>query len=161
MCTGLGHRGCTARMHRVAVRSGFFCGRDRARTLLNGRQQKLSTARNAAHSSKLPVVMTLGTALQHMQEDGCVYLDYNATTPIFPEVRRNRLRQSLILVRLPDQLQLQGCASGRTSDGTVPEIPLRVRWLFQRLSCNGCFTQVVVVMFSNPSSGHSYGRRVG
>ena len=27
-----------------------------------------------------------GQPLQYLQQQGCVYLDYNATTPIFPEV---------------------------------------------------------------------------
>ena len=45
--------------------------------------------------SRSPTAMTLGTALQHMQENGCTYLDYNATTPIFPEVtQRKRNKQS-------------------------------------------------------------------
>lgn len=29
----------------------------------------------------------LGQPLAHMQHLGCTYLDYNATTPVFPEVR--------------------------------------------------------------------------
>ncbi|KAL3145998.1 hypothetical protein ABBQ38_015358 [Trebouxia sp. C0009 RCD-2024] len=73
-------------MHRVAVSRCFVCDRNWGYCSSASRQQSLSTVRSAVHSSKLPVVMTLGTALQHMQEDGCVYLDYNATTPIFPEV---------------------------------------------------------------------------
>lgn len=30
----------------------------------------------------------LGQALPHLARTGCIYLDYNATTPIFPEVHR-------------------------------------------------------------------------
>ena len=33
-----------------------------------------------------PVATGLGTALAHLQDEECVYMDYNATTPIFPEV---------------------------------------------------------------------------
>lgn len=43
--------------------------------------------RISAVANRAIVAMALGTALQHMQDDGCVYLDYNATTPIFPEVK--------------------------------------------------------------------------
>ena len=28
----------------------------------------------------------LGTSLPHIQVAGCIYMDYNGTTPIFPEV---------------------------------------------------------------------------
>ena len=28
----------------------------------------------------------IGRALPHLTETGCLYLDYNATTPVFPEV---------------------------------------------------------------------------
>jgi len=31
--------------------------------------------------------MGLADAIPHLQDEGCVYMDYNATTPIFPEVR--------------------------------------------------------------------------
>lgn len=34
------------------------------------------------------VVMGLAAAIPHLQDEGCVYMDYNATTPIFPEVRK-------------------------------------------------------------------------
>lgn len=33
----------------------------------------------------------VGTPLPHLQEAGCIYLDYNATTPIFPEVSLGQL----------------------------------------------------------------------
>ena len=44
-----------------------------------------------AHPIKTPsaaVVMGLADAVPHLQDEGCVYMDYNATTPIFPEVRK-------------------------------------------------------------------------
>ncbi len=34
----------------------------------------------------------LGQALPHLARTGCIYLDYNATTPIFPEVLREWIR---------------------------------------------------------------------
>lgn len=41
-------------------------------------------------SQAVPQVPTvgLGQALPHLTRTGCIYLDYNATTPIFPEVRQ-------------------------------------------------------------------------
>ena len=53
--------------------------------LTTQRQLRARTVTGVTHRT---LAMTLGTALQHMQEDSCIYLDYNATTPIFPEVRR-------------------------------------------------------------------------
>ena len=53
--------------------------------LATRRQLRARTVTGVTHRT---LAMTLGTALQHMQEDSCIYLDYNATTPIFPEVRR-------------------------------------------------------------------------
>ena len=35
-----------------------------------------------------PTVMRLGTAISHLQDERCIYMDYNATTPVFPEVLR-------------------------------------------------------------------------
>ena len=32
--------------------------------------------------------MGLADAIPHLQDEGCVYMDYNATTPIFLEVRK-------------------------------------------------------------------------
>lgn len=76
-------------MHPVAVARLFHLRPQTALPFTTDRQRQSRTVRSAVHGTQLSVVMTLGTALQHMQEDGCVYLDYNATTPIFPEVRRN------------------------------------------------------------------------
>ena len=42
-------------------------------------------AATAATASKLP---GLGEALPCVQQTGCCYLEYNGTTPIFPEVAR-------------------------------------------------------------------------
>ncbi len=44
-----------------------------------------------AHPIRTPsaaVVMGLADAIPHLQDEGCVYMDYNATTPIFLEVRK-------------------------------------------------------------------------
>lgn len=54
--------------------------------------QRARTVKGVTPRTKVSIAMTLGTALQHLQEDGCVYLDYNATTPIFPEVRQRAAR---------------------------------------------------------------------
>ena len=47
-------------------------------------------APTAAAGGALP---RLGEALPHIRDSGCIYLDYNATTPIFPEVGADFLRE--------------------------------------------------------------------
>lgn len=43
-----------------------------------------------------PVATGLGTALAQLQDEECVYMDYNATTPIFPEVDKMALCSTFI-----------------------------------------------------------------
>lgn len=62
---------------------------------LTRRQQRSTQAvKRASRRTNFSVAMTLGTALPHMQEEGCIYLDYNATSPMFPEVRRGAMRNA-------------------------------------------------------------------
>lgn len=79
------------RYHTAAVQLCLLQSRYAVRT--TRRQHRSAPAvKRASRRTNLSVVMTLGTALPHMQKEGCIYLDYNATTPIFPEVRRGAMR---------------------------------------------------------------------
>ena len=59
------------------------------------------------------VAMGLGVAIPHMRDEGCVYMDYNATTPIYPEVSRigghllSKLTHILWLITQPSSTGVQ------------------------------------------------------
>ena len=45
-----------------------------------------------------PGLPQLGEALPHLEQAGCIYLDYNATTPIFPEASNSQFAALLPLL---------------------------------------------------------------
>ena len=54
-------------------------------TTARGRTQRRAMSNVARRSSGI------GVPLEHTQQRDCVYLDYNATTPVYPEVGRTCL----------------------------------------------------------------------
>ena len=133
-------------MNHVAI-SQLYRLRPRHAVPITTRRQR-STVKKVAHRLKLSVAMTLGTALQHMQEDGCIYLDYNATTPIYPEVRRKVClsKRSLWCFCLISC----SCASGFPSYGALSEVSFRVRWLYQRSPCASRCTHCFLLTSATP-----------
>jgi selenocysteine lyase/cysteine desulfurase len=110
----------------------------------------------------------LGEALPHLEQAGCIYLDYNATTPIFPEASEQ--------VQAPRWAQHFHHCRGRRCHRLAPRqgaaYLARCPSQKPRLSFPHCSSpppfccpwQVAAEMlpfltaFGNPSSGHAYGR---
>ena len=123
----------------------------------------------AAAAGSLP---RLGEALPHLEQAGCIYLDYNATTPIFPEVsnqqfaapcgahqfHRRRGHRLAPPPRAAYACSLPCPTSSASASPTPP--PFLKRLCLPSLPPWQVAEEMLpfLTAFGNPSSGHAYGR---